>query len=832
MRRLLPSVPRRLPLAAVAACLAPLLVAPLLAQPPGHGHHAHADSLAAGAAAGFGALAFPTSAAPAAHAEFVRGVLYLHNFHYLQAVRAFQRARELDPGDVMSAAFEALAWTYPVWNLQDTAAARAALRRLAPTREARAAQARTPRERAWLDAAETLYAGDTPKPVRDSAFSRALARLHAADPRDPEAASFYALSLLGLNQGEREPRAYAAAEAVADTVLRAHPRHPGALHYKIHAVDDPQNAARGLAAAATYAQVASRAGHALHMTSHIFIALGRWDDVVRANLQAAATSPGVFGHGTHWLAYGLVQQGRPREARGWVDSMLTYQRRVADGLTAVRGRLDADAHAVLLPASYVTDTEAWDTPLARLRPDTAHLRHLPIHAAADFFVGYAAARRAARPVDLTPGSRAADRALADSLLARMAARRAAAAAAGQASPTEQGEAEVMEELLRAELEWGAGRRDAALARLRAAASRLEALPFAFGPPVVFKPPHERAGELLLLMGRPAEALLEFEHADRLAPGRTQVLRRRAQALHALGRHAEARRAYALLDSIWRDAEPDFPERTEARAGSGALAAAGAPAATDTVTYASGALRLRGTVVRPAEAAGRRPALVVLHGSAGCWSDWQAEALGRLFAERGYLSFFPCRRGLGLSTGQGEAVLDQLRREGLSERDSAYARRSTELLATTQLDDVLAALAAVRARPDVDPARVAVTGISYGGILTLLAAERDSSLRAAVAFAPAAMNWGWNAPLRARLTAAAGRTRVPTLVVQAENDWHTGPARELPAAMRAAGGTATGSLYPALGGNAGTGHGLMALAPNLWRDEVLAFLARHLPPAPR
>src|SRR5687768_516337 len=295
--------PRQLaPLAAISttlALVAATAAAPLGAQPPEHAGHAAAPATARDER--LGTIAFPTAAAPAARAAFVRGVLYLHNFHYPQAVRAFRQARTLDSADAMSAAFEALAHTYPVWNQQDTAMARAALRRLALTRAARAALARTPRERAWLGAVEELYERDAPKEARDTAFSRAMARLHADDPRDPEAATFYALSLLGLNQGDREPRAYAAAEAIVDTVLRAHPRHPGALHYKIHAVDDPQNATRGLAAARAYGEVAPSAGHALHMTSHIYIALGMWDDVVRANRMAQATNTHVFGHGTHWL---------------------------------------------------------------------------------------------------------------------------------------------------------------------------------------------------------------------------------------------------------------------------------------------------------------------------------------------------------------------------------------------------------------------------------------------------------------------------------------------------------------------------------------------------
>lgn len=805
------------------------LAAPLAAQHAGHAPST--DTATARILERLGEIRFATSANPAARAEFQRGVLYLHNFHYPQARAAFGRARALDPRDVMSAAFEAYSFTQPVWNGQDTAAARAALRAFAPTRQARLAAARTPRERGWVEAIESLYGGDTPKAVRDTAFSRAMERLHAADPADPEAASFYALSLLGLNQGDREPVAYARAEAVSAAVLRAHPRHPGALHYLIHAVDDPANASRGVDAAALYGEVAQDASHAQHMTSHIFIALGRWDDVRQANLRAHFAQPAelhAFGHGTHWLAYALAQQGRVKDAGAWLDSMLLYRQRIADGeLSAARGRGDAEVHAILMTAAHVMDTDAWDTPLARMRFDTSVVRSPAVLALADYFVGAAAARRSGRPVDLAPGSRAADALLADSMLARITARNDRVRAAGRGG-TALGEAEVMERMLRAEIHAARGRPDSAIALLRAAAEQLEALPFAFGPPQTAKPPRERAAEMLLFSGRAEQALAELDAAERMAPGRTRAQYLRARALLALGRRDEAVAVYRALAQAWRGADLTFPRRREALWGSTMLPAVGRDAsiAVDTVTYPSGDLALRGVLYRPA-AGGRHPALLVLHGSNACYRWDDADMLGRLFAAHGYVAFFPCRRGLGLSAGQGEGVLDQLAREGFSERDTAYARRSTELLTTTQLQDVRAAIAAVRARPDVDASRVAVSGLSYGGILTLLAAEADSTLRAAVAFAPAAMNWGWNQPLRDRLMQGGTRTRVPVLVLQAENDWHTGPSSDLPAAVRAGGGDGEGKLYPAVGANAMDGHGLMVLAPELWQDDVLAFLDRHL-----
>ncbi|MFB6240672.1 MAG: hypothetical protein ABEJ46_03775, partial [Gemmatimonadota bacterium] len=91
----------------------------------------------------------------------------------------------------------------------------------------------TERERAYLSAVEILY-GDGPKTRRDTLYSRAMEELVARFPDDPEAKAFYALSLLGLNQGERDVPTFMRAGAIALDLFEKHPRHPGAAHYTIH----------------------------------------------------------------------------------------------------------------------------------------------------------------------------------------------------------------------------------------------------------------------------------------------------------------------------------------------------------------------------------------------------------------------------------------------------------------------------------------------------------------------------------------------------------------------------------------------------------------------
>ena len=502
--------------AAVFAMLAsaPHVAAQEMPDSGGAHHDMHHDVPQAGAEPRLGQISFATSASPAAHAAFIRGMLYLHNFHYPQAAASFREAQKLDPGDVMSYWGEAVSYTHPVWNQQDTAAARTALRRLAPTAAERLAKARTPRERAWLASAEALYDDDVSKARRDTLFTASLDTLRTAYPHDIEAQLFYALSLLGLNQGDRDVPTYLRAYAIARRVFAAHPNHPGAAHYVIHAVDDPAHAALGIDAARAYSRIAPDASHAQHMTSHIFIALGMWDDVIAANVRAQHTlRPGermTYGHGAQWLIYGLLQEGRYAESARWVDTMRAQAARFAQSGKEKYDEQDSRSYLVLDRAAYVADTRAWRSPLAMLEIDTTALG---VHdlAANDLALGLAALGRG-------------ERARADSIRARLDARMARGHAGGGVEmASERGYAEVIEKVLGAAVLHAGGEGEKAVALAMAAAAQDDSLPFAFGPPVEIVSPHEMAAEYLLELGRAGDAAREYKLALARAPGRTAAL---------------------------------------------------------------------------------------------------------------------------------------------------------------------------------------------------------------------------------------------------------------------------------------------------------------------
>ena len=263
-----------------------------------------------------GDIQFANSGAPAAQTDFLRGVLLLHSFEFTAARRAFQLAEKKDPRFAMAYWGEALSYNQPIWGEQDLNGARVALTHLAATTDARVAMAPTAREKSYLAAVEALY-GEGDKTIRDARFCAHLHALADQYPNDLDARAFYSLALLGLSGSHRDIKNYMQAAAEAQSVLDRAPRHPGALHYLIHAFDDPIHAPLGLNAARLYGQVAPAASHAQHMPSHIFFSLGLWEDAIRANAASLDTARKQGEGGYHsllWLAYAHLQRNQKEAA--------------------------------------------------------------------------------------------------------------------------------------------------------------------------------------------------------------------------------------------------------------------------------------------------------------------------------------------------------------------------------------------------------------------------------------------------------------------------------------------------------------------------------------
>ena len=282
------------------------------------------DNQNAGHGRVLGKLDFPTSTqSEEAQAAFLQGMLLMHLFEYSFAEEQFQIAQQLEPDFVMAYWGEAMVHNHPIWDQQELEKARAVLAKLGDTSDARLEKAATQKEKDYLQALDILYGNGT-KTDRDRRYELHMAQMAASYPDDHEVRLFYALAIMGSSAGERVEVPYMESAALSQSVFYANRQHPGAAHYFIHAVDDPTHAPLGLEAARALAIMAPDAGHSLHMTSHIFNALGMWDDVVAANENAVRVSnemkiekglePISRGHYNFWLIYGLLQQGRYNEA--------------------------------------------------------------------------------------------------------------------------------------------------------------------------------------------------------------------------------------------------------------------------------------------------------------------------------------------------------------------------------------------------------------------------------------------------------------------------------------------------------------------------------------
>ena len=482
-----------------------------------------------------GSIDFPSSGSEQAQPHFVRGVLLLHSFEFDPAAEAFREAQRLDPDFAMAYWGEAMTYNHPLWAQQDREAALAALARLAPTPEERAAKAGSEKEREWMGAVEALYGADE-KYDGDFAYNDAMRRMYDNHPDDHEVASFYALSLLGTSHEGRDFRIYMRSAAVVEKVFDENPDHPGAAHYLIHSYDDPIHAPLGLPAARAYSAIAPAASHAQHMTSHIFVAMGIWDDVVAANevardvqdaqLAANGQPPNRCGHYSSWLHYGYLQQGRLEAAETEMNQC--HATMLADPVGSNAG------YFANMRARHVIDAPSWDD----ADRWTADLSTFPgPEANYDFTTGLAALER-------------------DDLdLAREMSAKLEAASDGMSGPAF---AKILSLELDGMLALEDGDVDEALARLHEAARLEEEMPFEFGPPAVIKPSHELLGEVLLELGRNDEAIVAFEGALARAARRTASLAGLAHAAAAAGDTQKAEDARAELHAIWHRADAGYP----------------------------------------------------------------------------------------------------------------------------------------------------------------------------------------------------------------------------------------------------------------------------------
>jgi tetratricopeptide (TPR) repeat protein len=530
-----------------------LLIAAAAASLSPHQAHDHAPQL--------GKLSFDSSCAEDAQALFVRGLGWLHSFEYEEAARSFGAAAAADPRCGIAHWGVAMSHYHPLWappTEEELAKGRAAVER------ARTAGAGSKREQDYIDAIATFYRDSDrlDHKTRALAYSAAMERLHKSYPEDDEAAVFYALSLVAV--GTMDDDATFAREkqaaAILNRILGENAEHPGVAHYLIHSFDYPPLAELALPAAQRYAGIAPDSAHAQHMPSHIFTRLGLWDESIRSNLKSAAASrayakakgmPGAWEaqlHAMDYLAYAFLQIGQDAEA----DRVLAE----LNAIESVQPTTFTSAYAATaIPARLLLERRRWrDAAGLELHENVRGFLPLDKFKWGEAHILFARAVGAARSGQI---------AAARQELARLTAvEESLVVPPGTYDwKTQVG---IERRIAEAWLAHAEGRKEESLKLMRAAADIDDATEKHPVTPGAILPAREQLGELLLELGQPAQALVEFEASLKRAPKRLAGLHGAANAARLAGDLDAARRHYEELVAMTRSAQGGRPEILHAR----------------------------------------------------------------------------------------------------------------------------------------------------------------------------------------------------------------------------------------------------------------------------
>jgi tetratricopeptide (TPR) repeat protein len=244
-----------------------------------------------------------TTASPEAQNYFNQGLRLLYAFNLEEAQRSFEAAAKADPRCGMCAWGVAMSLG-PHINLaaqpdRTKAGHEAAQRAAALVADGAGGAGASPVEKALIAAVTRRFADPPPSDPAlqarlDKDYADAMRDVARQFPDDLDAAALAAEAMMDLRpwdlwtqDGKPQP---GTDEIVAtlERVLAKNPSHPGANHYYIHAVEASPHPEKALAAANRIATLIPGAAHIVHMPSHIYARVGRWEDASEANRKAIA----------------------------------------------------------------------------------------------------------------------------------------------------------------------------------------------------------------------------------------------------------------------------------------------------------------------------------------------------------------------------------------------------------------------------------------------------------------------------------------------------------------------------------------------------------------
>jgi len=496
-----------------------------------------------------------SSSVPLAERYFDQGLAQTYGFNHAKAIRDFSYAAKLDPKCAICSWGVALAHGPNINMPMDAANAKAAWAALQDA-QARAVHA-SPLEQDLIAALAKRYAADAPadRAALDRAYADAMIALRAKHPENLDVAVLAAEAIMDTSPWNYWDEKMAPRELTPQVVeylewaLGRTPNHLGANHYYIHLQELPAPE-KAEAAADRLLPLAPDAGHLVHMPSHIYWRVGRYQDAVAANIAGAKADetllalcgPGkypiysalYYPHNVHFITVSAAAQGQS-------ESAVAEARRLA---MAVKDKLEAFPPVedfLTLPTLMLVRFGKWEAVLAEPEPPAGRIYQGGIF---HFARGMAFARLG-RIAEAEAELVALEAAAADPKAAQLMANGGSTSTGTLLA--------LASEQLEGEIAAAKGDTAGAVEALEAAVARQDGLVYT-EPPPWFMPTRQALGAVLLQAGRAADAEGVFRADLAQNPKNGWSLYGLAQALNAQGKRDEAAWAEQGFAQAWKNAD--------------------------------------------------------------------------------------------------------------------------------------------------------------------------------------------------------------------------------------------------------------------------------------
>ncbi len=464
------------------------------------------------------------------------GLALVHHMTFDEAEVVFDEVRTADPACFWGPWGKALTYIHPLWP--DEPGEQRMKSGLALTTQA-LRLATNEQQKAVGTALHSFYKDGLTKTQKQrlKTYEHAWAAAFKQYPNDQEIKAFYALSL--ISTADPADKTYAQqkrAGRLMEEVLQVIPDHPGGFHYIIHAYDYPELAQQALQAAARYDDIAPEVAHALHMPTHIYTRLGMWPQSIEWNLRSASTSfknaeGGIksmhYFHALDYLVYAYLQTGEDEKAIKIVNEVhqlkgpFQAHASVAYALAAADGRLALERQQWSQAASIKARQPQhfdWD-------------KYPEFEALTYFAIGIGAAR--------SNNIEKAEQALEN--MARLQQL--------VANPYWKTQIEIQKTSIKAWTAFAKNNKEEALKLMQLAAQQEAATNKHAVTPGELLPASELLGDMLLALGKPAEAITQYEAALKRNPGRLNGITQALVAAKQLGNKEKEKYFSALLNQL-------------------------------------------------------------------------------------------------------------------------------------------------------------------------------------------------------------------------------------------------------------------------------------------